>query len=178
MQAGQEIVSPLTFQKEDANKTEDSGWTFLPSVCYENTLPHVIRAQILEAHKPVDALLNLSNDGWFKGCFENELRLAQHVFRAIETRKTHLIASNGGFSAYVDPTGYILKQGQRESASFWGGSVKNEFISVPLKKNAFRTVISKYVQFGDAFAGCCLFLSLVTLFNPLVRPLKSSESKD
>ena len=178
MQAGQKVVSPLTFQKE--GEDEDSGWTFLPSVCYENTLPHIIRAQILDADKPVDALLNLSNDGWFRGCFENELRLAQSIFRAIESRKTHLVACNGGISAYIAPNGRILQQGQRETPSFWGGTVKSEIISVALKKNVYRRVTTKYLQFGDAFAGCCLFLSLTILFNPLVRPSKSSksESKD
>lgn len=178
MQAGQKVASPLTFQKEGLIKTEDSDWTFLPSVCYENTLPHIIRAQLLEAKQPVDALLNLSNDGWFKGCFENELRMAQSVFRAIETRKTQLVACNGGLSAWIDPTGRILQQGQRETPSFWGGTVKCESIAVSLKKNVFRTVTTKYVQYGDAFAGCCLFLSLIILFNPLVRPSKSSKSEN
>ena len=175
MQFGDQIVLPLTFQK--GNSAKDSGWTFLPSVCYENTFPYVIRAQVRQCHQPVDALLNLSNDGWFKGCFENELRLAQSVFRAIETRKTHLIASNGGISAYIDPTGRILKQGHRETPSYWGGTVASEYIAVSLKKDGSRNIITKYVQYGDAFAGCCLFLSLTILFNPLVRPLKSSKSE-
>lgn len=175
MQFGQQIASPMTFQKENSNNTEDSGWIFLPSICYENTLPHIIRAQIIESRKPVDALLNLSNDGWFKGSFENELRMAQSVFRAIETRKTNLVASNGGLSAYISPTGHILQRGQRETQAFWGGTVQSEFLVVSLKKNAFRDVTTKYVQFGDAFACCCLFLSLIILFNPLVRPSKSSK---
>ena len=178
MQSGKEIALPLTFSQNDStNESENSEWTFLPSVCYENTLPHIIRAQVLESHKPVDALLNLSNDGWFKGCFENELRLAQSVFRAIETRKTHLVASNGGLSAYISPTGRIIQQGRRQTTSFWGGTVENEYIIVSLKKNTFRTYITKYVQYGDAFAGCCLFLSLTILFNPLIRPSKSSKTE-
>ena len=178
MQAGKQIASPLTFQKVNStNESEDSDWTFLPSVCYENTLPHIIRAQVLKSDKPVDALLNLSNDGWFKGSFENELRLTQSVFRAIETRKTHLVACNGGISAHIDPTGRIVQHGHRETPSFWGGTVQNEFIPISLKKNNSRTAVSKYVQYGDAFAGCCLFLSLAILFNPLVRPAKSSKSE-
>ena len=180
MQSGKQIVLPLTFQKDNSNAAEDSDWTFLPSICYENTFPHIIRAQVRQSRQPVDALLNLSNDGWFKGCFENELRLAQSVFRAIETRKTHLVASNGGISAHIDPTGRILQKGHREKPSFWGGTVENEYITVSLKKNVLRNYITKYVQFGDAFAGCCLFLSLTILFNPLIRPAKSlkPESKE
>ena len=107
------------------------------------------------AKQPVDALLNLSNDGWFKGCFENELRMAQSVFRAIETRKTHIVCCNGGISAHIDSTGHILQNVDR----------------------GLRSFITTYTQYGDAFAGCCLFLSLTLLFNPLVRPLKSSKSE-
>ncbi len=178
MQSGKQIVSPFTFIKETSIITnEKTNWTFLPSICYENTFPHVIRAQVLNARQPVDALLNLSNDGWFKGCFENELRMAQSVFRAIETRKTHLVASNGGISAHIDPTGHILQKGHREKPSFWGGTVEKEYIIVSLKTNNLRNYITKYVQYGDAFAGCCLFLSLVLLFNPLVRPSKSLKSE-
>lgn len=180
MQSGEQIAAPLTFQKDNSNLSEvseDSDWTFLPSICYENSLPHIIRAQVLNCRQPIDSLINLSNDGWFKGCFENELRIAQSVFRAIETRKTHLVASNGGISAHINPTGRILQLGRRESPSFWGGTVENEYIAVSLKKNGMRNYITKYVQYGDAFAGCCLFLSLTILFNPLVRPSKSLKSE-
>lgn len=178
MKSGEKISSPLTFSKVNSTNTgENDEWTFLPSVCYENTLPHIIRAQVRNCPQPVDSLINLSNDGWFKGCFENELRLAQTIFRAIETRKTQIIASNGGISACISPTGRILQQGQRETRSFWGGTVKCEYITVPLKKNGSRFIITKYVQYGDAFAGCCLFLSLALLFNPLIRPAKSSKSE-
>lgn len=190
MQSGKKVVLPLTFQKEngtnaiiakteesDVSGNDNSDWTFLPSVCYENTLPHVIGNQVRMAKQPVDALLNLSNDGWFKGCFENELRLAQSVFRAIETRKTHIVCCNGGISAHIDSTGHILQHGDRETPSFWGGTVKNEYIPILLKKNGLRNYITTYTQYGDAFSGCCLFLSLTLLFNPLVRPLKSSKSE-
>lgn len=196
MQSGKKTALPLTFQKENGTNTiiakskesdasdngsasgnDSSDWTFLPSICYENTLPHVIGNQVWMAKQPVDALLNLSNDGWFKGCFENELRLAQSVFRAIETRKTNIVSCNGGISAHIDPTGHILQLGHREKDSIWGGTVENEFIPISLKKNGLRNYITTYTQYGDAFAGCCLFLSLTLVVNPLVRPLKSAKSE-
>ena len=184
MQAGKTAAVPLSFYKDDSPKAasaaknqgaenDNSSWNFLPSVCYENTLPHVIRTQVLESTKPIDALLNLSNDGWFKGCYENELRFAQGVFRAIETRKNHLFVSNGGRSAIIAPTGHIIQSGEKGTLQPWGRTVKSEVIVAKLKKNGYRDVITTYVQFGDVFALFCLIYSVIILFILLLQPAKS-----
>ncbi len=58
------------------------------SICFEDTIPHVIRRSFADADPAAqpDVLLNLSNDGWFHGSAELDMHLASGVFRAIENR--------------------------------------------------------------------------------------------
>ena len=52
---------------------------FSPTICYENTVPHLIRRQVAqlraEGREP-DVLVTLSNDGWFWGSAELDMHLA------------------------------------------------------------------------------------------------------
>ena len=89
-----------------------------PNICYENTLPHLIRSQVVELraeHAEPDVLVNLTNDGWFWGSSELDMHLACAVFRAVECRKPLLIAANTGFSAWIDSNGRIRAQGPRRA---------------------------------------------------------------
>lgn len=86
-------------------------------ICYEDTVPYVARAFIEVAGrtargdvdaKPIDLLLNISNDGWFAHSSELEAHLAASVFRAVEHRLGVARAVNTGASALIDPSGRIL----------------------------------------------------------------------
>jgi len=61
-------------------------------------------------------LLNVSNDGWFWGSSALDLHLAGNVFRSVENRCAHLIASNTGISAHIDANGVILQQAPKRKA--------------------------------------------------------------
>src|SRR5262249_27016838 len=91
---------------------------YAPNICYENTLPRLIRAQVntlaAEDREP-QVLVNLTNDGWFWGSSELDLHLACAVFRAVECRKPFLVAANTGFSAWIDSNGQIMAQGRRRA---------------------------------------------------------------
>lgn len=120
---------------------------YSPNICYENTVPHLIRGQVAqlrsEGREP-DVLVNLTNDGWFWGSTELDLHLACSVFRAIECRKPMLVAANTGFSAWVDSNGRIVAQGKRRATDI--------IIASP----AIDPRRSGYLAVGDAFAGFCL----------------------
>ncbi|MCE9525699.1 MAG: apolipoprotein N-acyltransferase [Planctomycetales bacterium] len=92
------------------------GLNFCPNICFESTVPHLIRSQVLKLEKqgtPVDVLVNLTNDGWFYGTSILDLHLKCGVFRAIENRKPFIIAANTGISANIDGTGRIINRGPR-----------------------------------------------------------------
>jgi apolipoprotein N-acyltransferase len=79
------------------------------SVCFEDTIPQVIARffrSVAQGEKP-DALINLSNDGSFRGSSELEMHLAVGVFRAVEHRVPLARAVNTGLSALVDGNGEI-----------------------------------------------------------------------
>jgi apolipoprotein N-acyltransferase len=126
---------------------ESRGVRYAPNICYENTLPHFIRGQVAELRKQgqePQVLVNLTNDGWFWGSAELDMHLACAVFRAIECRKPFLIAANTGFSAAIDSSGRILKQGPRRETA-----VLVERVGLDERR-------SPYLVWGDLPAGICL----------------------
>jgi apolipoprotein N-acyltransferase len=126
--------------------------TYAANICYENTVPHLIRGQVLELrkrdHEP-DVLLTLTNDGWFWGSAELDIHLACGVFRAIENRKPCLIAANTGFSAWIDDNGLVCVQGPRRAEG------------VIIAQPALVSRGSLYLEYGDLWAGACLALTIM-----------------
>jgi apolipoprotein N-acyltransferase len=122
-----------------------------PSICYENVLPQVIRHQVQSlaaAGQEPDALVNLTNDGWFWGSSELDMHLVCAVFRAVECRKPFLIAANTGFSAHIDGDGRILARGPRRATAVLLAEV------LPDNRQSW------YLRYGDWGAGLCLLVVL------------------
>ena len=96
-----------------------AGLRMSPSICFESTVPHLIRGQIVELARrgqPVDVLVNVTNDGWFKGQSILDLHLRCGIFRAVENRKPLVVAANTGFSASIDGNGVVRKRGPRRAS--------------------------------------------------------------
>jgi len=118
-----------------------------PNICYETVLPHLFRQQVLQlraAGAEPDVMVNLTNDGWFRGSSELDLHLACAPFRAIECRKPLLIAANTGFSAWIDGDGRILRKGPRRDT---------DVIIADVQRDHRRSL---YLEWGDWFAALCL----------------------
>jgi len=87
-----------------------------PNICFEITVPHLIRRQFLqvaEDRRP-DAFINLTNDGWFWGSSILDFQFAGAVFRAIENRCPVLVAANCGITAHIDGAGRIVERLPRQ----------------------------------------------------------------
>jgi apolipoprotein N-acyltransferase len=80
-------------------------------ICYEDTDPYLARQFVgnSDGETSADFLLNISNDGWFKGTSEHEEHLAICRFRAIESRRAVARAVNMGVSAMIDGNGRVLQ---------------------------------------------------------------------
>jgi apolipoprotein N-acyltransferase len=143
-------LTPLTGGIEAGDTAaglELDGVIYAPNICYETTLPHVIRYQVatLRAQgKGPDVLVNLTNDAWYWGSSALDLHLASGVFRAVETRRPLVIAANGGISAWIDHAGRIRAQSPRQ---------RTDVILADIESSAMR---SWYVELGDWFSGLCL----------------------
>ncbi|QGJ68968.1 Hypothetical protein PBC10988_6330 [Planctomycetales bacterium 10988] len=128
---------------------------FSVNICFESTVPHLIREQLLyqEAEEgTVDLLINQTNDGWFHGSCELDQHLACAVFRAVEYRKPYVIAANTGLSASINANGIKEWVAPRETSTWSIADV------------AFDGRGSFYLNYGDwpAF-GCFLFSLLAAL---------------
>lgn len=95
-----------------------SKYQALVSICFESCYARFVRSQLDElkrAPQPVDPdfLINISSDAWFFGNAENEFHNSSYPLRAVETRKYYLVASHGGTSLGITPSGRIFTQGKR-----------------------------------------------------------------
>ncbi|MCA9100287.1 MAG: apolipoprotein N-acyltransferase, partial [Planctomycetales bacterium] len=126
---------------------EVAGARLAVNICYETTVPHLLRRQVRAmgaAGAEPDVLVNLTNDGWFYGASELDLHLISGLFRAVELRKPLLIAANTGFSAWVDGGGRLRAQGGRR--------VEDIVLAEPRRCE----LTSWYTRWGDTPAGLCL----------------------
>jgi apolipoprotein N-acyltransferase len=131
--------------------TEHGDYRFGVLICFEDSDAMLSRGYAREsAHgPPVDFLVNISNDGWFKGTEEHELHLAISRFRAIEARRALVRSVNMGISALVDGNGRV----RALPGSSWRESKKMAAAftaEVPLDKR-----VSLYAQMGDWLATVC-----------------------
>lgn len=129
---------------------ELGGWKLAPNICYETVIPHFIRRQVNQLRRlgrEPDVLVNLTNDGWFRGSSELEQHLACSVFRAVECRKPMLIAANTGISAWIDSDGRILAEGPKRDTAVLLAEPR------PGRRRSW------YLDHGDLPAGACLAFS-------------------
>jgi apolipoprotein N-acyltransferase len=95
---------------------EIKGVRLAPSVCFESMVPHRIATQVrtlTSRGESPDILINITNDGWFRGSSILDHHLASATLNAIENRRPFVIAANTGISAWIDGAGQIQAQGGR-----------------------------------------------------------------
>lgn len=134
-------------------------WVLSPNICFESTVPQLVRGQSINLAKemaPPDALVNLTNDGWFWGSGVQDLHLHCAIFRAVENRRPFIVAANSGFSVHCDAAGRILALGKRRKA---------EALPVTLTKDSRITI---YHQWGDWPVSLCLLAVVAALVLELL----------
>ncbi len=112
-------------------------------LCFEALYPEFGREA---ADLGAEVLVNLSNDGWYRGRGGAGQHLAQAVFRAVETGLPLVRATTTGISAVIAPDGELL-------ASLGEGRAGALRVQVPPPRR--RTL---YAVAGDAFAGAAVLL--------------------
>lgn len=165
-------LTPLPFGLEPGARAVSmtaGGVRYAPTICYENTVPHLVRRHVSAlraAGQEPQVLVNLTNDGWFWGSSELDMHLACAVFRAVECRRPMLIAANTGLSAWIDANGRVRRAGPRRAPAF--------LIAQPELDSRW----SGYMVWGDWPAGLCLALSLAAgvaaLWKARLRPGRDS----
>jgi apolipoprotein N-acyltransferase len=83
-----------------------------PSVCFENFLPHLIQSHVQRltaSGLSPEILINITNDGWFRGSSMLDHHLNSAILTAVENRRPMLVAGNQGISAWIDGSGRVIK---------------------------------------------------------------------
>ncbi|MEM8677871.1 MAG: apolipoprotein N-acyltransferase [Planctomycetota bacterium] len=145
---------------------EVGGWILSPAICFENMVPHLIRRQVLELRqqdKAPDALVTITNDGWFWGSSLLDHHLACAVFRSVEHHLPMLISANTGFSAVIDARGRVLQRGPRRAE----GAVRAQ-VSPPTGGS------TGYQFWGDWPWLACVLACLYAFFLGRVRPQETA----
>ena len=107
---------------ESATIFRQGDWNLAPLICFEDTVPHLVRgivASAVKQQRAPDLLVNLTNDGWFHGSSELDQHLVTAVFRSVECRTPMVRAVNTGISAIIDGDGVI-----RTPATFIDGDAE------------------------------------------------------
>ena len=166
----------------DVRLFEYGPWNAAPLICFEDTVPHLVRrmaAQKSPEGTPADLLINLTNDAWFHGSSELDQHLITAAFRCVENRIPMVRSVNGGISAFIDGNGCIREPGRimkmdeplQSVATFQElgslrdpetGSWHRQFSGIVSGQVPLDPRTSLYTQFGDWFAALCLLLTAVS----------------
>lgn len=152
-------------------------WRIAPIICFEDTVPHLVREIVKTAAdnadgKPVDCLVNLTNDGWFHGSSELDQHLITAAFRSVETRTPMVRAVNTGISAVIDGDGVVVEPDVFFDGDGKGRTAMRDQVTGRWNKGLNAVLVdnvplddrrSLYVAGGDWFAGTCGFLCLFLL---------------
>ena len=105
--------------------------SLLPLICYEI----VYSGKLVKDNNNFDAIVNISEDGWFGSSIGPHQHFSKSIFRAIEEGKNIFRSSNNGISAIINPNGMVMKR--IESTSSGVITVNNMQIST-------KTLFSKF----------------------------------
>jgi apolipoprotein N-acyltransferase len=130
-----------------------AGTTLAASICYEAAYPALLRRATLRA----DAMVTVTNDGWFGRSPARYQHLQIARMRAIEARRYLLRAANDGVSAIVGPDGGI----RARAAEFEPTVLRGEFTP--------RQGSTPYLATGNWPVLCVLLLLLLGRAAALIR---------
>jgi apolipoprotein N-acyltransferase len=124
-------------------------------ICYEGIFPELVRGFVRGGAR---LMINMTNDAWFGRTSGPAQHLAMYPFRAVEHRTAVVRAANTGVSAFIAPSGAIV----RRLELFERGTLTEP---VPL-----RTGATFYTRFGDWLAWVAVVVSGGSLTAAWVRP--------
>lgn len=123
-------------------------------ICFESVFPELSRKWVKAG---ANVLVNLTNDAWYGMSSAPHQSLGMAVLRAVETRRSLVRSANTGFSAFVSPSGEVVKQSPLFKS--WA-----EIDDVPLLNN-----ITFWVQYGYLFGPICLIITLMSIGCVVIR---------
>jgi apolipoprotein N-acyltransferase len=103
-------------------------------ICYEGIFPELVRDFVRNGAR---LIVNITNDAWFGRTSGPLQHLAMYAFRAVEHRTAVVRSANTGVSAFVAPTGQIVRR---------LGLFERDVMTSPVP---LREGTTFYTRFGD-----------------------------
>jgi apolipoprotein N-acyltransferase len=122
-------------------------------ICYESVFGSFVTGYVKNG---AEALLIITNDGWWKNTNGYKQHLYYASLRAIETRRPVARSANTGISCIIDI------RGKRTAESDWWSPATIRGEIVP------ETRITPYVKYGDYLMKISAFTSVIILLSIFV----------
>ncbi len=129
-------------------RTGGSAHSYGIFLCYESIFGDEVRQFV---QLGADALVNLSDDGWYGDTNAPWQHLAMTRMRAIENDRWLLLDTNNGITAVIDPRGVVRQ------------SIARNQVGVLVAHLGFEQRLTWYTTHGDLLAIACAILSMVLL---------------
>lgn len=143
---------PTVFDNETAQ--------IAPLICYESAFGEYVTYFV---RRGAEAIVIMTNDGWWDHTAGHRQHLYFASLRAIETRRSVARAANTGVSAFVNQRGDILQKTTYEASA-----VIKETITL----NQAPTF---YIRWGDMIGRLSLFAAAIFVLNTFVRGIVRKE---
>ena len=128
------------------------------SLCYEAVFP---RWANFDAGRGARAIINLTNDGWYKDTWGPYQHFQTNVFRAVENGVTVIRAGNTGISAVIDPWGRVTARLDLNVRGRLDASVPRDD---PFPDRTF------YARHGDWFGLSCVAMAFLLSVAGMLKP--------
>ena len=122
---------------------------FSTPICFEDSFPDDVRHFVLNG---AQVIANISNDYWSLSRVEGKQHYINSLFRAVENRRPLLRATASGLTAYVDPTGRLIK-----SVPYYREEYLTADVAIPAPH------MSLYTLWGDWLPQVLLLVTLILL---------------
>jgi apolipoprotein N-acyltransferase len=131
-----------------------NGHTYGTFICYESIFAVEVRQFVLLG---ADALVNISDDGWYGDTSAPWQHLNMARMRAVEDHRWLLRDTNNGVTAAIDPYGRVAESLPRHTQ----GALQAHF--------NYLTDITFYARHGDLFAWFCAIIAIVLAVDGCIQ---------
>lgn len=132
-----------------------------PLICFEDSLGMLTREFV---QRGAQALVNITNDGWFMKSAGSEQHLAQAVFRTIENRRPLIRCANSGITANVDIYGNVTEALRDADGRPWIEGILQSSVDIPQSG-----ALTFYTRYGEVFSLAMSALCLGAIVWRLAR---------
>ena len=131
-----------------------SKWRFVTPICFEDIDGRLVSRMFRPTRaapgvKRADMIINISNDGWFKGNMRRQ-HFQNAIFRSIENRVPTARADNTGISGFIDSVGRVD----------WDSLMIENTSGERIATVAIDSRLTFYTRFGDVFGATCFVMSI------------------